>query len=128
MTLHENIHARVSTPDGETDSFKITAGLLQGDTLSPFLFVIVLDYAMRTALKGKEELGFMLIKRLRRRHPAVTITCLIYADDIAIITNQIRLAQEFLTFLYSYTFEKSFIIYINKKYLNKHTINISIIM
>ena len=33
-TLHENTHAKVLTPDGETDSFKITAGLLQGDTLA----------------------------------------------------------------------------------------------
>ena len=50
-TLHENTHARVLTPDEETGSFKITAGVLQGDTLSPFLFVILLDYARRTALK-----------------------------------------------------------------------------
>ena len=91
-TLHENIRARVLTPDGETDSFKITVGVLQGDTLAPFLFVIVLDYAMRTALKGKEELSFMLTKILNIRHPAITITSLSYADDIAIITNQIEQA------------------------------------
>ena len=55
----------------------------------PFLFVIVLNYAMRTALKEKEELSFMLTKRLSRRNPAVIITDLSYADHIAIITNQI---------------------------------------
>ena len=55
--------------------------------LEPLLFVIVLDYDMRTALKGKEELGFMLTKRISRRHPAVTITDVSYADDIAILTN-----------------------------------------
>ena len=65
--------------------------------LDPFLFVIVLDYAMRTALKGKEALGFMLSERLSRRYPAVTSTYLSYADGIAFITNQIEQAQEFLT-------------------------------
>ena len=54
LTLNENTHARVLTPDGETEYFKITAGVLQGDTLAQLLFVIVIDYAMRTALKGKE--------------------------------------------------------------------------
>ena len=72
-------------------------GVLPGDTLAPFFFVILLDYAMRTALKEKEEIGFMLIKILSRRHPSVTITELSYAYDIADITNQIEQAQEFLT-------------------------------
>ena len=39
----------------------------------------------------------MLTKRLCRRYPAVTITYLSYADDIAIITIEIEKAQEFLT-------------------------------
>ena len=49
------------TPDGDTEMFEILAGILQGDTLAPFLFVIVLDYALRNAINGmKEELGFHL--------------------------------------------------------------------
>ena len=51
---------------------------------------------MKTALKGKIELDFMITKILSRRYPAVTITELSYAGDIAIITNQIEQAQEFL--------------------------------
>ena len=39
----------------------------------------------------------MLIIRLSRRHPAVTINYLSYTDEIAIITNQIEQEQEFLT-------------------------------
>ena len=35
--------------------FDITTGVLQGDTLAPFLFIIVLHYAMRKAMAGKEE-------------------------------------------------------------------------
>jgi len=32
---------------GETDFFQIVAGVLQGDTLAPFLSVVALDYALR---------------------------------------------------------------------------------
>ena len=48
-TLYKGTKAKVGrlTPDGETKSFNITTGVLQCDTLAPFLFIIVLDYAMR---------------------------------------------------------------------------------
>ena len=63
--MYSNTKARVMTPDGETELFDITAGVLQGDTLAPFLFVIVLDYALRKAMAdGKEEeLGFKITPR-----------------------------------------------------------------
>ena len=38
------LRAKVVSPDDDTDYFKITAGVMQGDALAPFLFVIVLDY------------------------------------------------------------------------------------
>ena len=57
-TLYKGTKAKVLTPDGETKSFNITTGVLQGDTLAPFLFIILLDYAMRMAVKGKQlDLG-----------------------------------------------------------------------
>jgi len=31
----------------QTDFFQIVAGVLQGDTLAPFLSVVALDYALR---------------------------------------------------------------------------------
>ena len=52
--LYENTRARVITPDGETKFFEIIAGVLQGDTLAPYLFVIVLDYMLRKTFTGKE--------------------------------------------------------------------------
>ena len=65
---------KVVTPDGDTEEFEITAGVLQGDTLAPFIFVIVLDYVLRKAISGREsEFGFMLTPRaieqkLRKGH------------------------------------------------------------
>ena len=43
-SMYSGTKARVTTEDGDTEQFDITAGVLQGDTLAPFLFIIVLDY------------------------------------------------------------------------------------
>ena len=65
--MHEDTTAKVITPDGETETFNILASVLQGDTLAPYLFVIVIDYVMRRALQGREvKLGFQLRKKNRR--------------------------------------------------------------
>ena len=89
--------AHVTSPDGDTILFKLLAGIMQGDTLAPYLFIIVLDYALRTALDGKEDLGFTLKPRRSRRHPAITITDLDYADDLATISDCVADVQKILT-------------------------------
>ena len=38
---YTNTTALVITPDGETTSFDIVTEVLQGDTLAPFLFIVV---------------------------------------------------------------------------------------
>ena len=95
--VYTGTKAKVLSPDGETELFDITAGVLQGDTLAPYLFIIVLDYAMRSALKGKEEeLGFPIKKRRSRRVGPEMVTDLDFADDIALVTDEIGKAQEML--------------------------------
>ena len=47
--LYKNSRSMVRSPDGDTDFFDIVAGVLQGDTLAPFLFILCLDYALRTS-------------------------------------------------------------------------------
>ena len=57
IAMYTNTRAKVVSPDGDTDLFEITMGVLQGDTLAPFLFVIVLDYAMKKSNRwGKNRL------------------------------------------------------------------------
>ena len=74
------------------------AGVLQGDTLAPFLFAIVLDYCMRQAIEGREEeLGFKLDRRRSRRQHPIVITDTDFADDIALISEEIAQAQEMLS-------------------------------
>ena len=66
--MYESTMVKVISADGETELFEILAGVLQGDTLAPYLFVIVLDYALREAIdRKKEELGFHLVTRKSRR-------------------------------------------------------------
>ena len=97
ILMYTDIKAKVASPDGETDFFDIIAGVMQGDTLAPYLFVIVLDHAMRKATEGKEEeLGFTLRKRRSRRVPAVAITDLDFADDIALLSYSIDEAKKLL--------------------------------
>lgn len=54
--------------------------MLQGDTLAPFLFTIVMDYALRQAIRGwEQEVGFTITPRRSRRYTAETLTDLDYA-------------------------------------------------
>ena len=49
MMLYRNTKVKVHSLDGETDYFDIVAGVLLGDTLAPYLFIIRLDYVLRTS-------------------------------------------------------------------------------
>ena len=80
MILYRNTKVKVRSPDGDTDYFDIVAGVLQGDTLAPYVFIICLDYLLRTSIDKIKENGFELIKK-RRRYNAKTITDADYADD-----------------------------------------------
>ena len=44
--LYRNTKVKVRSPDGDTEYFDIVAGVLQGDTLAPYLFIICLDYVL----------------------------------------------------------------------------------
>ena len=85
--LYRNTKVKVRSPDGDTEYFDIVAGVLQGDTLAPYLFIICLDYVLRTSIEKIKENGFELTKKRSRRYPATTITDADYADDIAILAN-----------------------------------------
>jgi len=56
--------------------------------LAPFLFIVVLDHALRLAVSGREEEhGFALVPRRRHHVRLVMITDLDFADDIALISD-----------------------------------------
>ena len=58
MMLNRNTKVKVRFPDGDTDYFDIVAGVWQGDTLALYLFIICLDYVLRTSVDKIKENGF----------------------------------------------------------------------
>lgn len=91
--LYKDTVAQVLTPDGDTDFFKVVAGVLQGDTLAPFLFIVALDYVLREATREPEEIGFTTTTRQGSRRPATHITDADFADDLALLSNYVEQAQ-----------------------------------
>ena len=96
MMLYRNTKVKVCCLDGNTDYFDIVAGVLQGDTLAPYLFIICLDYVLKTSIDKIKENGFKLTKERSRRYPTKTITDADFADDIALLANASAEAETLL--------------------------------
>ena len=78
----------ITHSDGDTEFFDIVAGVLQGDTLFPYLFIICLDYVLRTSIDKIRENGFELTKKRGRRYPHKNnYRHTDYADDISLLAN-----------------------------------------
>ena len=78
---------KVHSLDGDTDYFDIIADVLQGEKLAPYLFIIFLDYVLRTSIDLMKENGFKLTKERSRKYPAQIMTDTDYADDLALLAN-----------------------------------------
>ena len=70
----KNTKVKVHSLDKNTDYFDIVVGMLQGDTLAPNLFIICLDYMLKTSIDIMKDNGFKLEKKRGRGYPAQTIT------------------------------------------------------
>ena len=94
--MYTDTTSTILSTDGETASFPIKAGILQGDTLAPFLFIMVVDYVMRVSVDTISEKGFQLHPRRGSRKPAEFLTDTDFADDIALIAQSLEHAQDLL--------------------------------
>jgi hypothetical protein len=94
MELYRDTQAFVQLRDCQTDAFTTTSGVLQGDTLAPFLFIIFIDYILRRALR--EDEGYVITRRRSSRHPAAILAALAFADDIALACRSPEAAQRSL--------------------------------
>ena len=74
MMLYRNRKVKVHSPDGDTYYFDIIVGVLQGDTLAPYLFIVYLDYLLRKSIDKMKENSFELTKERNRKYPAQTMT------------------------------------------------------
>ena len=94
--IYENNTAAVITPIGLTEYFKITAGIFQGDTLAPLLFIIVIDYILRKTFKTTTDQGIEILPRQGSRQPAENIKDLSYADDVTLLAQSLENAEQLL--------------------------------
>ena len=100
---YSDTSACVSTELGPTEWFKIASGVLQSDTLSPYLFIFLLDYALKKTLQ--DDVVFVVRKRNGSRHPAINIGVLAYADDICLLAESIDDVECSLHWLESFAAE-----------------------
>ena len=70
MILYKNMKVKVCSLDGDKDYFNIVTGVLQRDTLVPYLF-ICLDYVLRTSIDLMKENSFKLAKERNRKCPCI---------------------------------------------------------
>ena len=98
MIMYKNTQSFVRSSDGDIEFFDIIAGVLQGDTLAPYLFIIVLDYVLRN-LDQNENFDFTLRKQLSRRYPDEMLTDVGFADDLALLSDKIGNAEKLLKIL-----------------------------
>ena len=88
MITYKESKSIVRSDDGDTEFINITGIVLQGDTLVPFLFIICLDYVLKMSLDRDNVLGFTLSEKKSKRYPAIKMTDVDYAEDLAIVTDK----------------------------------------
>ena len=87
IMLYRNKKVKFHSLDGDTDYFDRVAGVLQGDTLAPYFFIICPDNMLKTSIDKMKDDGFKLSKERSRRYPGKIITDADYANDISLLTN-----------------------------------------
>ena len=78
-TLYLTTMAQVVTEDGNTSFFQIIGGVQQGDTLVPYLFIIILDYVMRIKI-AKDNNFEITLHWWRWRHCLALWICMTSRD------------------------------------------------
>ena len=79
--LYESSESCVRVGQGQTDFFAVHSSVRQGDSLSPLLFNVVLEYVMRKVERVGNGIEWNAGRRLR--DPA-------YADDICLLADDLQ--------------------------------------
>ena len=79
-SMYDGSESCVRVSQGHTDFFNVDSGVRQGDSLSPLLFNIVLDFVMRKVEPAGDGIEWTAGRRLRD---------LAYADDICLLADDL---------------------------------------
>ena len=83
----------VCSSDGDTDFFNIVAGVLQGDTFPPYIFLICENNIQWMSIYLIKENGFTLKTTRSRWYLVETMTDTDYTDDLALLINKLVQAE-----------------------------------
>ncbi|KAJ3596065.1 hypothetical protein NHX12_002637 [Muraenolepis orangiensis] len=72
--MYDNPSCFVQSTDGLTKEFLTTTGILQGDTLAPFLLVIVVDYILRQCLDIIHDKGLTIKQKPGSNQGAIKVS------------------------------------------------------
>ncbi len=109
--LYDKCSTQVFLKGQLSESFNVTTGVLQGDVLAPFLFIIVIDYISSQSAgdfgylthKGSnpssDDSGRVMRSTTRVNNPSRKMNDLAFADDIALLENDADRSQQQLTIL-----------------------------
>ena len=111
MSCYNGHVVRVPMPDGSYESYTTTTGVLQGDTLAPFLFVVLLDSILTESMddtlgipldsgrrcsvtkvhtdRHGQEIGGMRLRTGTKSRPETAaryLSEMAFADDLAFVT------------------------------------------
>ena len=92
MMLYRKMRAKIHSSDEDTDFFNIVVGVLQGDALAPYLFIICLDYLVWMLIDLIKE----YYKKKSRWYPAETMKDTNYADNLVLLTSTCDQAESLL--------------------------------
>ena len=95
--LYDDSKSAVLIEGQMSEEFDVTTGVLQGDVLAPFLFIIVLDFVMLDAQSKNPAGGLVTHPRRSRRHQDIILNDLDFADDIGLLESSIPRAQKQLS-------------------------------
>ncbi len=85
-SIYTNATTVIATPFGDTDPVSIGRGTIQGDTLSPYLFLIFIEPLLRWLQQGGR--GYAPGCLVETQFPK-TVAALAYADDLNALTSSL---------------------------------------
>ena len=83
--IYINACTRIQTPHGQTGDIQIGRGTIQGDTLSPYLFLIFIEPLLRWLQHGGRGYAPGCLKHTDMPK---TVAALAYADDLKVLTGK----------------------------------------
>ena len=92
QVLYEDTKSAVLVDGMLSEEFNVGTGVLQGNVLAPYLFIIVVDWILRQS--DLDDIGFTTNPRRSRRIPETRISNLAFADDILLLANSENDAQK----------------------------------